>query len=267
MSKVKRVGLVGLVFLFVAVITPAFGLDWTEVEGQGQILAVRSHGTDNVGGEVGVDAVSQFSAKGFHKVSGSLDMESCLIGDSMKFGNFGFSWNKGSLTSQAQAKGLLTDVKIQGSLGQDNWVLVGSPTNYAAGQSSTSAEYNAESKGWGPKKVEGGALVGGMTLGFVIDKPYEKLSFVTTKGDSLSWLGCGGVDKVIAKGEGYLQVQSSLFKPGFAAIANGSGQATYFSSGSKFASGSFDMTARTSVNLFPNGIKLSSSVTAKSSAK
>ena len=263
----KRAGLVGFVFLVVMAMVPAaFCWNLTEVSGEGQIQAWRAHGNDNVGGAEFLDASAEFLAIGFRRVSGSLDLDGSLLGNSLEVPNFGLSWNLGSITSQANARGLLTDVETRGFIGQENWVVVGSLTNYAAGQNFTSAEYEIERSGWGPRSVEGGALVGGITFGFVNSTPSEKEAFITTRGGSLSWVHGTGCGDPVALGNGNIQLQSSMLKPGLAAVANGSGTAVYFASGPRFAAGSLKLTGHTEINTFPNGVHLSSSVKARSSS-
>lgn len=266
MSKLKRIGLIGLMFLLVGMIAPAFGWDWTQVEGEGEIQAVRSHGNDNVGGTAFLDASAQFSAISFHHASGSLELDGCLMGNSFQSSNFGLSWNLGSITSNANARGLLTDVETNGLIGQANWVSVGSFTNYAAGQNFTLAEYEIERSRWGLSSVEGGGLVSGLTFAFVTDNPSQKESFVNTNGFSLSWVRGSGCGDPIVLGNGSIQLQSYLVKPGMAAVASGSGSACYFASGPHFASGALNISGHTQINAIPNGLQISSSVKAKSSA-
>jgi hypothetical protein len=101
----------------------------------------------------------------------------------------------------------------------------------------------------------------------VTDNPFHKESFVNTKGLSLSWVrGSSGCADPMALGNGSIQAQSYLQKPGLAAVANGSGTASYFASGPNSAVGSLNLTGHTEINAFPNGVNVSSSVRAKSSA-
>lgn len=263
----KRLAMLVLGFLFVlAMATVGFCWDLTEVDGEGQIQAWRAHGNDNVGGVEFLDAGAKFWALDFRRASGSLDLDGSLLGNSLEGPNFGLSWNLASISSGAQARGLLTNVETRGLIGQENWVIVGSPTNYVAGQNFTLAEYEIERSGWGPRSVEGGALVGGITLGFVNDSPTKKEAFITTKGGSLSWVRGSGCGDPIALGDGSIQLQSYLVKPGIAAVANGSGKAVYFASGPRFAAGSLNITGHTNINLVPNGVHLSSHVSARSKA-
>lgn len=75
-----------------------------------------------------------------------------------------------------------------------------------------------------------------------------------------------GYGDPIALGDGSIQLQSYLVKPGIEAVANGSGNASYFASGPRFAAGSLNITGHTNISLVPNGVHLSSYVSARSKA-